>query len=588
MKTHLSIFNHCAVMNIYSTICFVTLASLYFYSNTSFAATSNVSQVFHNPRIYTAIFNEETQEYDEIVSENSGTATLPDPIEYEVEFGGTCSDESLLETSNIKLVGDTNINTHTWQIDESEGMERKSFGSSYTQHQHLLKACNSELRNIIDGDPTFLHGVTLEQLKDTSFTIWEVRTHRVQHTLHCSDGTKAQKLDDINTSIICSAAKVTPKRKKVKVVKAKLKGVSHGMQTQCPVDASLDIQIQTNKAMDVQYKVVSGTGLVSHTKTMAVDEKVADKTYEGNASIPFSVPMDYEPPAGSSSATNDIQTNQTLENEYTQSFRIEISKPHEAKSDYVDYYVTCIPTVNPGFGAVAKINKTSPKQTNSHRTIKKMDASKIKKLGGSKATTQASVASGLATGKRQHSPAIVENEAGVMAAKPAHKAASDLHTNVLPDLILSAFIYDVVFQGNSVVAEASNAKSKNNGICFYDLDYHVSNNSSTKVSSEFKNTIQINGTIVKQHIISSNPTGGKLFAKIPIGLKEGMNTLIISIDAENSVNESKENNNTFERNIVVNGSCKGLATGKRPAEKKPIFKNKIQNQKIKPLENLSR
>jgi hypothetical protein len=565
------------------------LASLCSFSNMGIAATSNISQVFHNPKIYTAIFNEQTQEYDSVLIENGTTATLTAPIEYEVDFGGSCDSGVVLETSDIMLIGDdANVNTHTWQVDESTGMIRKAFGSSYTQHQHLLKACNAELRNIIEEEPAFPHGATLETLKETPFTIWEVRTHRVKHTLHCSDGTKANTLADINTSIICNTANVkAPKRKKVKKVQAKLNGVSHGMQAHCPVDASLDIQIQTNVVTDVQYKVVSGTGLVSHSKTMSVDEKVADKTYEGNATISFSVPMDYEPTVTPNSATGNYQINQTPLNEYTQSFRVEISKPHKAKSEYVDYYVTCIPSVNPGFGLADQITTTDSKQVFSQQTIKKMDSSKAKRLGGSKAATQTPVASGLATGKRQHSPTVVANEsAEVIASNPSHHAATDLQTNVLPDLSLTAFIYHATQFGT--LLEASNAKSKNNGVCIFELDYHVFNKSKRHVSSAFKNTIQINGVVVKQHAFSSNPTGGKLFAKLPIGLKEGMNNLIISIDAENSVNESKENNNAFERNIVVNGSCKGLATGKRPAEKKPILKNKIQKQKIKSSEHLSR
>lgn len=158
------------------------------------------------------------------------------------------------------------------------------------------------------------------------------------------------------------------------------------------------------------------------------------------------------------------------------------------------------------------------------------------------------------------------------------QTAGAIQSNQLPDLTSNLYVYTYTQQGSIYLLKASDAKSRRNGKCEYDMDYHLKNSGNINTDSTFNAVVKIDGAIVKQqNRLSLKAKENKTFRKTLIKLKQGMNELHVIVDSNNTVSESNETNNMIKRKIKVVGSCIELASTKQKKTlSKPLQKKSIR------------
>lgn len=117
--------------------------------------------------------------------------------------------------------------------------------------------------------------------------------------------------------------------------------------------------------------------------------------------------------------------------------------------------------------------------------------------------------------------------------------------------------------GGTVTVDASQAVSKNNGLCEFQIEYSV-HNIGKATAGNFRSlwtNSAVNGSW--HHDWSPITPGGVRSEKDLIPLKPGKNVLQLVLDDLHQLQESNETNNTFHVNVNVTGSC-GAATGITP------------------------
>jgi len=128
------------------------------------------------------------------VTLNPVVAQLNRPVEYVINYGGTCEPGYVLDHSEIWLnsESDDRANIHEYQSQINYiNLPAQHFGSGGTQNFKARDACNVALQQRLS------QGQTLAQALQSGFTLWQVHFHDVSHRLHC----RRQSRNQMETSL---------------------------------------------------------------------------------------------------------------------------------------------------------------------------------------------------------------------------------------------------------------------------------------------------------------------------------------------------------------------------------------------------
>jgi CARDB len=165
------------------TLCGLGLAVVGSVAATASVATATLSHFQVNPRTYDVHYDVQKRTYDGVsVSLNQNTMLPTRPVEYAINYGGTCEPGHVLDHSEIKLDIDQSwqANVHEYQPGINYiSLANQRFGSNNTQNFRARDACNAALQQKL------AQGQDLVQALKQPFTVWQVPFFQVQHTLFC-------------------------------------------------------------------------------------------------------------------------------------------------------------------------------------------------------------------------------------------------------------------------------------------------------------------------------------------------------------------------------------------------------------------
>ncbi len=147
-------------------------------------------------------------------------------------------------------------------------------------------------------------------------------------------------------------------------------------------------------------------------------------------------------------------------------------------------------------------------------------------------------------------------------------AAGNFQSNETADILVGGLAIETgthsgpVLNGTSTVY-AKNASSYENGLCVFNTNYLIHNDSSVKVGT-FLTRMTYNGKLGNNSYTILPATNIKNFAW-PVKLKPGKNVIKVHADHQNAILENNEINNHLTKTVTVVGQC-------RPLTKKPAVK----------------
>lgn len=166
-------------------------------------------------------------------------------------------------------------------------------------------------------------------------------------------------------------------------------------------------------------------------------------------------------------------------------------------------------------------------------------------------------------------------------------APGTVQSNVTPDILVGGLAVETgthsgpVLNGSSTV-NAKNARSYQNGLCTFKVNFSVYNDSTVE-PGQFLTTMSYNN---QPNVINSytvlNAAGIKNYEWL-VQLKPGNNTIKVLADQQNNIEESNELNNRLTKRIKVIGRCsaKNALTPVKPATIKKTQRQPVSKLNIK-------
>jgi hypothetical protein len=131
----------------------------------------------------------------------------------------------------------------------------------------------------------------------------------------------------------------------------------------------------------------------------------------------------------------------------------------------------------------------------------------------------------------------------------------------LPDLTSASQVrvagkYQVGW-GESITVKASDARRMHNGLCDFAIAHDLLNTGTAGAGAFSRRWLNQQNPVTFTATYPPVPAGGSVSRVDTLGLRPGVNRLILALDNLDQVKESNEKNNLFRLVIEVTGSCSG-------------------------------
>ena len=121
--------------------------------------------------------------------------------------------------------------------------------------------------------------------------------------------------------------------------------------------------------------------------------------------------------------------------------------------------------------------------------------------------------------------------------------------------------------GGSITLKAEDAFLTSNGKCAFNVNYYVSNTGNA-AAGVFLNRIYSGATVISQQTGLTLDKGKTIPISTQAYLAPGANVVTLRVDADNTVVESNEGNNSTQVNVNVDASCTPVASASSASGKK--------------------
>ncbi len=121
--------------------------------------------------------------------------------------------------------------------------------------------------------------------------------------------------------------------------------------------------------------------------------------------------------------------------------------------------------------------------------------------------------------------------------------------------------------GGSITLKAEDAFLTSNGKCAFNVNYYVSNTGNAAAGA-FLNRIYSGATVISQQTGLTLDKGKTIPITTQAYLAPGANVVSLRVDADNTVVESNEGNNSTQVNVTVDASCTPVASASSASGKK--------------------
>lgn len=185
------------------------------------------------------------------------------------------------------------------------------------------------------------------------------------------------------------------------------------------------------------------------------------------------------------------------------------------------------------------------------------------------------------------SKAIITAFSILSISQMAFAGPNEVKSNATPDILVGGLKVETgthsgsILNGSSTVY-AKNARSFNNGLCTFKINFSIYNDSPVKP-----------GTFITTMGYNNNPSVINDYTTLPstniktyewlVHLKPGKNTIKVHADQQNTIHESNELNNRLTKHVNVIGQCSAQnikLTPKQPVKALPAATQQMKTKAL--------